>query len=313
MSFATALLLALAIDMVVGWPSWLYQRIGHPVGWIGALISALDRRLNKDSQTFPVRRLMGVITALLIIALAATIGWALQNILPSGWGGLILGAVFAWPLLAMRAMYTHVAAVYPPLASGQIDAARLEVAKIVGRDPSELDMPGITRAALESLAENTSDGIVAPVFWGIIAGLPGLFAYKAINTLDSMIGYRTPRHAAFGWAAARIDDVVNLIPARLTALCFCAVCKHPLKALRVMWHDAGHHRSPNAGWPEAALAGALNIRLSGPRRYHGKTSDEPWVNAQAPDPKPACLRRGLRLYGRSMALMVVVIAAIAFI
>ncbi len=180
-----------------------------------------------------------------------------------------------------------------PLAAGDIDAARQAVSMIVGRDPARLDEAGIARAAIESLAENTSDGVVAPLFWGALFGLPGIAGYKAINTLDSMIGHRNERHEAFGWAAARIDDVANIIPARLTGLLFALTGPGPRDALLCMVRDARHHRSPNAGWPEAAMAGALGVRLCGPRAYHGELADEPWLNGSARDPAAADISRAL--------------------
>ena len=173
----------------------------------------------------------------------------------------------------------------------------------VGRDPRQLDAAGIARAATESLAENTSDGIVAPIFWGVFFGLPGIAAYKAISTLDSMIGHRTPRHEAFGSASARIDDFANFVPARLTGFLFAAVSIRPRAALATMWHDAHHHRSPNAGWPEAAMAGALGVRLSGPRIYAGLVAEEPWVNDGKPDPLPGDLNLALALYRRAMLVL----------
>ncbi|HRO15161.1 MAG TPA: CobD/CbiB family cobalamin biosynthesis protein, partial [Paracoccus sp. (in: a-proteobacteria)] len=175
------------------------------------------------------------------------------------------------------------------------------------------DGPGIARAALESLAENASDGVIAPLFWGAVAGLPGIAAYKAVNTLDSMIGHRTARHEAFGWAAARIDDVANLIPARLTALLIAGAGGRPIAAWRAMRADARRHRSPNAGWPESAMAGALGVRLSGPRIYADRIADEPWINGDAPDPAPAELGRGLAFYRRAVALMALALAAAALV
>ena len=297
------MLLALAIDAVVGWPPTLHAWIGHPVTWIGTLIATLDRSFNCEDSSEASRRAAGVCVAISVIALATCVGWACAAMLPGGWPGLILAAILAWPLVAARSMHDHVDAVARPLISGDLPAARQAVAMIVGRDPSQLDAAGIARAATESLAENTSDGIVAPLFWGAIFGLPGIAAYKAINTLDSMIGHRTPRHEAFGWAAARIDDVANLIPARLTGLLFAIVSARPRLALATMWRDAGHHRSPNAGWPEAAMAGALGIRLSGPRIYEGQLSQEPWLNGEASDPTAADLNRALALYRRAMLVL----------
>lgn len=198
------------------------------------------------------------------------------------------------------------------MQSGDIVAARAAVAQIVGRDPAALDEAGIARAAIESLAENASDGIVAPVLWGALFGLPGIIGYKAINTLDSMIGHRTIRHEAFGWTAARIDDFANFIPARLTSLLFMVLTTRPSNALSCMARDANRHRSINAGWPEAAIAGALGVRLSGPRIYHGNIADEPWLNEGARDPLAADIRQGLMLYVRAMVLLGGALAILAF-
>lgn len=299
--FALMMLVAMAIDLAIGWPAPLFRRIGHPVTWIGRLIAGLDRRL-------PRRRLAGVLAAVLVIGLAGGVAVGLQAALPDGWPGIVIGGLLAWPLVAMRSLHDHVAAVARPLAAGDLAGARRAVSMIVGRDPEALDAAGVARAALESLAENTSDGVVAPIFWGAVLGLPGIAAYKAINTLDSMIGHRTPRHEAFGWASARIDDLVNLIPARLSGLIFALVSRAPLAAIRCMARDAGHHRSPNAGWPEAAMAGALHLRLSGPRVYGDRIAQEPWVNEGAPDPDAADMRRALALYARAMGGVALLLA-----
>ncbi|MCJ7874460.1 adenosylcobinamide-phosphate synthase CbiB [Phaeobacter sp. J2-8] len=320
MNFAAMMLIAMALDVAIGWPKPVFQRIGHPVTWLGAAISGLERRLNHPGAG---RRARGTLAALLVIALAALCGALLQSLLPSGWLGIVIGGVLAWPLVALRAMHEHVVAVADPLntalstAPPDADAlaeARYALSMIVGRDPAQLDTAGISRAALESLAENSSDGIVAPLFWGAVAGLPGIAAYKAINTLDSMIGHRTERYEAFGWAAARIDDLVNLIPARLCGGLFAlAAGRFGLRALRVMGADARAHRSPNAGWPEAAMAGALDVRLSGPRIYGDHIAREPWLNADARDPKGDDLRRGLALYRRAMGLGALGLACSALI
>lgn len=313
MSGAALMLLALIIDAGLGWPDAFFVRMGHPVTWIGALISTLDKALNREGATDMVRRSAGVVVAAFVIALTTATTWLVSLCLPSGWGGVLVGGILAWPLIAARSMHDHVVAVAGPLATGDIDKARQAVAMIVGRDPSLLDMAGISRAAMESLAENTSDGIVAPVFWGVLFGLPGIAAFKAINTLDSMIGHRTPRHNAFGWAAARIDDVANLVPARLTGLLFAAVSAQPRVAFNTMMKYARHHRSPNAGWPESSMAGALGVRLSGPRIYAGRLSEEPWVNGTAPDPGPDDLKRALALYRRAMLVLGAVLALISLI
>ena len=196
MSFAAAMLIAMALDALLGWPDALFLRIGHPVTWLGRLISTLDGALNRG----PLRRLTGVLTALVVIGTAGGLGGLALALMPGGWVGTVLAGVLAWPLVAIRSMHDHVAAVARPLAAGDLAGARQAVSMIVGRDPSTLDSAGVARAATESLAENTSDGIVAPLFWGVVAGLPGIAAYKAINTLDSMIGHKSPRYLQFGWA-----------------------------------------------------------------------------------------------------------------
>ena len=300
MMFAGMMMVAFAIDSAFGWPRAVFAVLRHPVVWIGGLISALEGRLNAGQAAR--RRAMGGLTVILVLNAVLIPALLLQLALPDGMAGLVLGGVLAWPLLAVRSMHDHVAAVAKPLARGDLFAARRAVAMIVGRDPERLGQEGVARAALESLAENSSDGIVAPLFWGVIGGLPGIAAYKAINTMDSMIGHRNQRYEDFGKAAARLDDLVNWLPARLTGLLFALASGRPRRAIRVMRRDARQHRSPNAGWPEAAMAGALPVRLSGPRVYGDVIADEPWVNGTAPDPDAETLARGLTLYRRTMAL-----------
>jgi adenosylcobinamide-phosphate synthase len=311
MSFAAMMALALITDALLGWPDRLYARIGHPVTWIGRLISALEVLLNRGGVW--ARRSFGAVTVCGVIAASVVPAALLQSMLPSGLAGLVIGAFLAWPLIAARSLHQHVAAVARPLAAGDLAAARGAVAMIVGRDPARLDGSGVARAAIESLAENTSDGVVAPLFWGALFGLPGLAAYKAVNTLDSMIGHRNPRYEDFGKVAARLDDLVNLVPARLTGLIFVLVSRAPKDALATMLRDARHHRSPNAGWPEAAMAGGLGIRLSGPRVYGSAISDEPWVNEGAPDPDAQGLQRALALYMRAMVLCGAALLAVAMV
>ena len=299
----TVALLALALDALIGWPDRLYRRISHPVVWLGKLIAALDRRWNRGGH----RVLRGMLAALVTIAAAGVPAILLTRLLmPLPLGPILLGAL-AWPLVATRSLYDHVAAVARPLAADDMPGAKAAVAMIVGRDLEDRPEP-IARAALESLAENASDGVVAPILWAAIAGLPGIAAYKAINTLDSMIGHMSPRHALFGRFAARLDDLVNLPASRLTGLLF-ITAGWSRTAWTVMRRDARRHRSPNAGWPEAALAGARGVRLSGPRSYGGVETPEPWLNAGARDPEAADLMRGLRLYRRAMVLLGLGLAA----
>jgi adenosylcobinamide-phosphate synthase len=299
--FAAAMLVALALEAAIGWPEGLYRRIGHPVSWLGALIAAGERRWNTgpDSAGFCV----GALLALAVIAGAAALAAILAAALPGGAAGTVLAGVLAWPLVAARSLHEHVADVARPLSEGDLESARAAISKIVGRNPETLDAAAMGRASLESLAENASDGVVAPLFWGALLGLPGIAAYKAVNTLDSMIGYRNARYERFGKAAARIDDVANLIPARLTGALIAAGAKARGTAFRTMLRDARAHRSPNAGWPEAAMAGALGVRLSGPRVYDGVATQDPWLNGVGGDPRPEDVVRGLEIYRRAVALM----------
>jgi adenosylcobinamide-phosphate synthase len=297
--FALMMLAAMALEAAFGWPAWLFARIGHPVTWIGRLITSLDKALNRERDGFATRRAKGVLAMALVVLAAALPALWVQGFLHGFWG-VLTGGLLAWPLVAARSLNSHVAAVARPLANGDLPAARRAVAMIVGRDPQVLDQAGVARAALESLAENASDGVVAPLFWGAIFGLPGIAAYKAVNTLDSMIGHRSARFLAFGWASARLDDLINLIPARLTGLLFALTSPRPKAALACMRADARHHRSPNAGWPEAAMAGGLGVRVSGPRLYGDRLAQEPFVNAACPDPGPEDLWVGLALFRRGM-------------
>ncbi|WP_265517220.1 adenosylcobinamide-phosphate synthase CbiB [Nitratireductor luteus] len=314
--FALIAFLALLAELTIGYPDRLYRLIGHPVTWIGRLIAALDEGLNREEDAPSRRRLMGI--ACLGIALAATGGAAflLQSFL-DGWAGLIAAALAGSTLIAQRSLGSHVAAVAAALEKDGIEAGRKAVSQIVGRDPQSLDEAGVARAAIESLAENASDGVVAPVFWLAIGGLPGGALYKAANTADSMIGHRTPRHADFGWAAARFDDLVNLPASRLTALLFTAAAlfvpgASPSGAWRAIWRDARHHRSPNAGWPEAAMAGALGLALAGPRRYGGVLVDDALMGEGGRrEVNAADIRRALRLYRTADLLLIALIGAAA--
>ena len=299
--------LALLIEAVFGYPDALYARIGHPVTWIGSLISRLDRALNRETWTLGQRKAAGVAALALLLAAVVLPAALLQRFLAPHPLGLAVLAILASTLLATRSLDSHVRAVAMALSSGGLEAGRAAVSQIVGRDPEALDAAGVSRAAIESLAENFSDGVVAPALWLALLGLPGIAAYKAINTADSMVGHRTPRHEAFGWAAARLDDLVNLPASRLTAVLITAAsCLAPGAAPRQAWkavlRDAPRHRSPNAGWPEAAMAGALGLQLAGPRSYGGvMTPGTPMgdgrTGARADD-----IFRALRLYRIAVAI-----------
>ena len=293
---------ALLLEALAGYPPWLFRLVRHPVVWIGALIGRLDRTLNREAALPAARRAWGVVALLGLLAVVVLPAVALQAaLLPLGWAGIGVLAVLAASLPAQRSLHEHVAAVATGLEEGGLDGGRAAVSLIVGRNPASLDEAGVVRAATESLAENFSDGIVAPVFWGLLGGLPGMLFYKAVNTADSMIGHRTPRHAAFGWAAARLDDVINLPASRLSALWIgLAAAMTPGAsvgdAARAVWRDAGRHRSPNAGWPEAAMAGALGLRLAGPRMYGEAVVDDGWMGHGRAAATVEDLRRALALF-----------------
>jgi adenosylcobinamide-phosphate synthase len=295
------LLAALALDMVVGDLPGLFRFVPHPVALVGRTVSWLDRRLNRERRGARTRRVRGVLAVALLVLFAASLGAALTLALRGPRFGWILELALVTILLAQRSLFEHVAAVGSALAEGGIVRGRDAVRHIVGRDPQSLDEHGVARAAIESLAENFSDGVVAPVLYYALFGLPGLFVYKTVNTLDSMIGHKTPRYREFGWAAARLDDLLNLVPARLSGLLLAAAAlaapeAHVLPAFRIMLRDAGKHRSPNAGWPEAATAGALDLALAGPRRYHGEVVNDPWLGDGRARATIADISRALRLY-----------------
>jgi adenosylcobinamide-phosphate synthase len=296
-------LAASALDAAVGYPDRLHRRIPHPVVWVGGLISSLEAAWNRPAWPAPARRGLGIATLVIVVGAAGLAGWALSSA-PRPFDAILTVAAGSLGL-AQRSLYDHVAAVSRPLVTGDLAVAREAVGRIVGRDVQALDAAGVAAAALESLAESFNDGVVAPVFWFVVAGLPGLFVYKAVNTADSLIGHREPRWAAFGWAAARTDDVMNLIPARLAGL---LVATAGWGGFRVMRRDAGKHASPNAGWPEAAMAGALGVSLGGPARYDGVVTLRPTLG-DGPAPTPAALRRGLAIYVRACGLLWVLLLA----
>ncbi len=312
-------LLSLAAEALVGYPDGLYRTVGHPVTWIGRLITCLDQRLNRASESDSRRRAAGIAALLVIVAVPACLAFCIQRALGALPLGFLLTVLLATSLLAQKSLGQHVRAVADALDTGGIEAGRKAVSMIVGRDPERLDEAGVCRAAIESLAENFSDGVVAPAFWLGVGGIAGGTAYKAANTADSMIGHRTQRHEAFGWAAARFDDLVNLPASRLTGLlivlaAFVVRDADPATAWRALRRDAGKHRSPNAGWPEAAMAGALGLALAGPRVYGGVLVDDAVMGeggrreAQSID-----IRRALGLYRTADALLMALFAAIALL
>ena len=311
-------LVALLIELAVGYPDRLVRAIGHPVTWMGALIGGLDQKGNRDGADPRLRRLMGVLAMTILVSLTAVLAWLVQRHLLMLPFGIAAVALLASTLLAQRSLYDHVARVAVALEREGLAAGRAAVGEIVGRDTAALDEAGVARAAIESLAENFSDGVVAPAFWMMIAGLPGAAVYKAVNTADSMIGHRTERHEAFGWAAAQLDDLVNLPASRLSALLIvvAAAAHGPERASaawRATWRDAHRHRSPNAGYPEAAMAGALGLALGGPRLYGGVAVNDGLMGDGRREATAADIRAALALYRRADALLIVGAAIVALL
>ena len=320
MTFALAFL-ALFIEALAGYPEKLAARIGHPVTWMGALIARAETVWNEGHLSFPRARLRGILALATVLLVTAScillIDRGLDLVLPV-LAALLVKAVLASTLLAGRSLDEHVSDVAEALQSGGLAAGRVAVARIVGRDPGSLDEAGVSRAAIESLAENFSDGVVAPVLWLVVGGLPGCALYKAINTADSMIGHTSERYLAFGWAAAKLDDLVNLPASRLSALWITAAARvmHGAdwrRAALTALTDAPRHRSPNAGWPEAAMAGALGLALAGPRSYAGKRVDDAWMGAGRREATPADIHRALRLYRIAYVLQAATLGLLALI
>jgi adenosylcobinamide-phosphate synthase len=309
-------LLALLFELMVGYPAALARSIGHPVTWMGQLIAWLDRRLNRDDASPEPRRRAGAVALLVLLVVVGVLAFIVEQTLLLLPFGLLFAAVAASTMLAQRSLVVHVGQVADALDDGGIDAGREAVAHIVGRDTAALDQAGVARAAIESLAENFSDGVVAPTFWMVIAGLPGAALYKAINTADSMIGHRTERYQDFGRTAAQLDDIVNLPASRLTAMLIVAAAyltkgASAAGAWQAMWRDGSKHASPNAGYPEAAMAGALGLSLAGPRVYHGAVTDGAWMGDGRREATPEDIRSALDLYSRADGLLIAIVFVLA--
>jgi adenosylcobinamide-phosphate synthase len=312
--FLPLALAALIVEALIGYPAPLYRAIGHPVTWMGRWLAWLEPILNNGDASFATRRTAGVVALCLYLAPVALVAWAATHLFVSaGPLGFAALALLAASLPAQRSLAVHVSAVAEGLDAG-LDGGRRAVAKIVGRNPDVLDEAGISRAAIESLAENFSDGVVAPILWTALVGLVGGALYKAINTADSMIGHKNDRYIAFGWAAARLDDLVNLPASRLAALwlilgALLTSGASARNAARAVWRDASRHRSPNAGWPEAAMAGALGLKLAGPRVYEETLVDDAFMGSGRRETDAADIRRALRLFTRACAIQAVTLLA----
>ena len=316
MSHLLILLAAIGLDRVIGDPPWLWQRVPHPVVLFGKAIDLLEKPLNRTTFTAEGRRLNGVFTIVLLLVASVVVGLVLASIFESlGFPGLVLEVIVVGVFLAQKSLGDHVQAVAHGLLQDGLEGGRQAVAMIVGRDPKTLDESGVSRAAIESLSENFADGVVAPVFWYAIAGLPGILAYKMLNTADSMIGHKNERFIDFGWASARLDDLANWPAARLSAVMLALAAAMTLgagagrRAFSAALRDSGLHRSPNSGWPEASMAGALDLQLAGPRVYGGVRVSEPMMHAAGrSDAGPADILIGIRVFYMACTVMAAFVA-----
>ncbi len=307
--------LALLLERWIGYPQRLTETIGHPVIWFGRAIAWLETRVDKRERTPRQRREAGMVTLGLLLLVTALAAGLVQFVLRGMPFGFVLEILVATPFLAQKELGRAVQAVADALRISLADG-REAVSQIVGRDPQALDEAGVSRAAIETLAESTSDGVVAPWFWLVLLGLPGIALYKAINTADSMIGHMNERYRDYGWAAAKLDDVVNWIPARLTAVlvtmaCFITAHASPSKAWAMARRDAKKHASPNSGWPEASFAGALGFALGGPRSYDGEVVDLPTFGEGKKDLVGSDILRALVLYRSTLNVLLGVSAVLA--
>ncbi len=283
---ALLLLFALVLEWFVGDPAWVWRRISHPVAWFGSIIKILDDQFNNnpDAPAMAVRKGALAISFMIIAAIVAAM--IFDGLISSAGGfGRIVEVLTVWVFVAQKSLFDHVGDVARGLRENGLEGGREAVSLIVGRDPQMLDESGVCRAAVESLAENFCDGVVAPAFWYLVFGLPGLFAYKMINTADSMIAYKNQRYLHFGRTTAWIDDLANWLPARLSAILIAAGgsmifgIKTGITAITTALRDSGLHRSPNAGWPEAAMAATCGFALGGPRLYRDEKVSQAYINA----------------------------------
>jgi len=313
MNIALIIFFSVCIDIFFGWPKVLINSIGHPIIWVGKLINFFDLLLNKDSFKPFLRYFFGVLTLLTTTILCIFLAISIVKYTNHYKYNFLFLIVLIWPFIAINSMYSHIKDIIYDLEKGNIKAARFSTSKIVSRDTESLSEKELIRASLESLSENTSDGIIAPIFWALLFGFPGIVAYKVVNTLDSMIGYKNHKYNYFGWASAKLDDLINYFPARITSILFLIFSKNVLSNFKNLLIDAPKHKSPNAGWPEAAFAYTINVRLSGPRMYDGLAYNEKWVNEYGLEPKLIHLKQSLILFKKVIILLLLLLFTIHLI
>ncbi len=312
-SYPVVIILALLIDILIGWPNKLFIIIGHPVTWIGKVINFLEKTLNKKQFNKLKKRNLGILMICFLSFPIMISAIFLTSFLKEWPFYVIIEAILIWPFLAIRSLHAHVYAILLELERNDLGAARIALSKIVGRDVKNLNEEQICKASIESLSESTADGVIAPIFWALVFGFPGILFYKIINTLDSMVGYKNERFKDFGWASARLDDLINWIPARLTAFLIVVLAYNPLKAFLFSSKNSTASPSPNAGWPQSAMAYALQIRLMGKKSYNGVIIDQASINEHAPFPKKENLREALKLYKKTIVLVTIILIISSFL
>ncbi len=301
------LLTALILEICLDWPQVFYKYLKHPIIWIGSIIKIFDNLLNKDSYSFNLKKSFGILIVLIIVFF----GLIFFELLSKFFGNFFFAEIFyifiIWSFMCTRSLYSHIKQIEKNLNDNNLEKAKKSLSKVVARDTKYLSKKGIIRASLESLSESTSDGIVAPIFWYFIFGIPGLIIFKIVSTLDSMIGYKSKKYLAFGYASAKLDDIFNFIPSRLTGLIFVILSSKPKYTFRIMIKNANRLSSPNAGWPESAFAGALSIRLGGPKTYSNYCNSDKWLNEECKDPTLKNFHEGLELYKKTIFLLFIII------
>ena len=301
------LLLGIFLEICFGWPKFFLKYISHPVIWIGKLIKFFDVNLNRKTYSRKIKKILGFLSLLLTIIITLSFFQIITNIFRNLLYDEFFHIFIIWSLMCSKSLYSHIFSICNNLEKNDIIKAKKSLSKVVGRDTANLKKKEIIRASLESLSENTSDGIVAPIFWYFLFGMYGLIIFKTVNTLDSMIGYKSKKYFAYGYVSAKIDDVLNFIPSRLTGLIFALLSSKPIHSLRVMIKNASKSSSPNAGWPESAFAGALSIRLGGPKTYNGISNKDKWLNSEYNDPTIRDFHKGIRLYIKSVIFIIFII------
>lgn len=310
MEKAIILLFGMLLEIIFDWPKFFYDKLRHPIIWIGVLISKIEKKFNKESFNFIFRRLLGFLTVIICLTIILSIVFIIIMILEKLFYVEIFYIFVVWSFICSRSLFSHIEQISFDLKKSNLSHARFSLSKVVGRDTSKLKRKAIIRASLESLSESTSDGVIGPIFWYCVFGVPGLIIFKTINTMDSMIGYKSQKYLAFGYASAKLDDIINFIPSRLTGLIFVILSSKPYNTFKIMLSNASKLSSPNSGWPESAFAGALNIRLGGPKSYSNIIQKDKWLNDECNDPDYEKLKEGLKLYKKTLLLIISIIVFI---